>query len=71
MRYVYPAAGGEPKYYEQDGWIREMNGKAAFVIQGTEVQTLSGQPVYLIKGNILYRHSNGHPELFFGDDAAS
>ena len=34
MRYIYPAAGGEPKYYEQDGWIREMNGKAAFVIQG-------------------------------------
>jgi hypothetical protein len=66
-RLVYPIAGGEPKYYEQDGWIREMNGRAAFTIRGAEVDTMSGERAYVIRKNFLHRHDSGQPELFFGD----
>jgi hypothetical protein len=64
---LYPFAGGAPKYYEQDGWIRELNGRAAFIIRGQEVHTLSGEKVYSIKRNSLHRTDSGYAELFFGD----
>ena len=47
-RHLYPTAGGGPKYYEQNGWIYEMNGHAAFYIQNDWVYTASGQTAFWI-----------------------